>query len=58
MKLLEIEENYNLSPIIFLKSLLVVLSSMIGQNDLRELYKVLLGLEIITINDVLKLDGQ
>jgi len=56
--LLDIEENCNLSPIIFSKSLLVVLSSIMGQKDLDKLYEVLLGLEIMTIDDILKWDGQ
>jgi len=54
MKLLNIDRNCNLSSIIFLKSLSVVLSNMIGQNDLGELYKALLGLEIMTVVDILK----
>ena len=56
--MLDIEENCNLSPIIFSKSLLVVLSSTMGQNDLGKLYEVLLGLGIITINNILKWNGQ
>ena len=58
VKLLEIDMNFNCSPIIFSKSLLVVLSNMMGQNDLVELYNVLLGLGIITVVDTLKWDGQ
>ena len=58
IKLLDIEENCNLSPIIFSKSLLVVLSSTMGQNNLGELYDVLLGLGMITIDNILKWVGQ
>ena len=58
IKLLDIKKNCNLSPIIFSKSLLVVLSSIIGWNDLGELYDVLLGLEMMTVDDILKWVGQ
>jgi len=54
MKLLDIDKNCNLSPIIFSKSLLVVLSNVIEQNDLGKLYEALLCLGIITGIDILK----
>jgi len=54
MKLLDIDINCNISPIIFLKNLLVVLNNTIGQNDLDKLYEALLGLGIITMVDILK----
>ena len=53
MKLLEINMNCSLS-----KSLPIVLSNTIGQNDLGKLYESLLGLEIITVVDILKWDSQ
>ena len=56
--LLDINKNCNLSLIIFSKSLLVVLSNTIGQNDLGKSYEALLGLEIMTVDDILKWDGQ
>ena len=58
IKLLDIEENCILSPIIFSKLFPVVLSNTIGWNNLGKSYKILLGLGIITIDDVLKCDGQ
>ena len=58
MKLLEIDKNCSHSPIIFLNSLLVVLSKTIGQNDLVESYNILFGLGMIIVVDVLKWDGQ
>ena len=58
MKLLEINRNCNRSPIIFSKSLPVVLSNTMGQNDLVESYDTLLGLGIIIVVDTLKWDGQ
>ena len=42
----------------FLMSLPVVLSRTIGQKDLRELYKSLLGLGMITVLVDLKWKGQ
>ena len=42
----------------FLINLPTVLSKMIGLNDLGESYKDLLGLEIMTVVDFLKWDGQ
>jgi len=53
MKLLEINNNWSHSLII-LKSLLVVLSKTIGQNDLVESYDILFGLEMTIMVDVLK----
>ena len=58
IKLLDIEENYNLSPIIFSKSLLVVLSSTMGRNNLGKSYDILLGLGIMTVDNILKWVGQ
>ena len=58
IKLLDIDRNCILSPIIFSKSLLVVLSNVIGQNNLGKLYEVLLCLGIMTGIDILKWDGQ
>jgi len=58
IKLLDIEENCILSPIIFSKSLPVMLSNTMGQNNLGELYEVLLGLEMMTVDNILKCDGQ
>jgi len=54
MKLLDIDRNCNLSPIIFSKSLPVMLSNMIGWNNLGKPYKALLGLGIMTMVDILK----
>jgi len=56
--LLEIDKNCSHSPIIFLKSFPVVLSRIVRQNDLVESYKVLFGLRIITVVEVLKWNGQ
>ena len=58
IKLLEINKNCNYSPIIFSKSFPVVLSRTIGWNNTAELYKVLFGLRIIIVVEVLKWDGQ
>ena len=58
IKLLEIIYNWRHSPIIFSKSFLIVLRRMMGWYDLGELKDVLLGLEITTIFEVLKWDGQ
>jgi len=55
IKLLGIIENCNLSSIIFSESLLVVLSSTIGQNDLGRSYDTLLGLGMMTVDNILKL---
>ena len=57
IKLLDINKNCILSPIIFSKSLLVVLSSTMGQNDLGKSYDALLGLEMMTVDNILKWDG-
>ena len=58
LKLLNIDKNCNLSPIILLKSFLIMLSNMIGWNNLDELYEALLCLGIMTMVDILKWDGQ
>ena len=58
MKLLDIEWNWSLSPIIFLNHLPNVLSSTIGQKYLGESYDDLFSLGMITIVDVLKWEGQ
>ena len=58
MKLLDIDRNCNLSPIIFSKSLPVMLSNMIEWNNLDKSYKALLGLGIMTVVNILKWDGQ
>ena len=57
-KLLEINKNYNYSPIICSNSLPVVLSKTIGWNNLVELYNILFGLEMITVVNILKWDSQ
>jgi len=56
--LLDIKENCILSPIIFSTSLPVVLSNIMGQNNLGESYKVLLDIGMMTVDDALKCDGQ
>ena len=53
IKLLEIDKNCSHYPIIFSKSFSVVLSRIIGQNNLVELYKTLFGLEIIIVVKIL-----
>jgi len=58
MKLFEIIRNCILSLIIFSRSFPIVFNKMIGQKDLGELYDTLLGLEMTTVIDVLKWDGQ
>jgi len=58
IKLLEIIWNWRCSPIIFLKSFPIVLRRTIGQYDLGESNVALLGLEITTVVEVLKWDGQ
>jgi len=58
MKLLEINWNCNLLLMIFLISLPIVLSKIIGQKVLGESYDFLLGLEIIMDVETLKYDGQ
>ena len=58
MKLLEIVWNWRCSPIIFSKSFPIMFKRTISQYNLSESYTVLLGLEIITIVDDLKWDGQ
>ena len=50
--------NWRCSPIIFLKSFLIVFKRTIRQYNLDELYIDLLGLRIMTIVDNLKWDGQ
>ena len=50
--------NYICSPIIFSKSFSIVFKRTIGWKNLRESYKALLDLEIITVIDVLKWDSQ
>jgi len=57
IKLLDIDKNCILSSIIFLKSLPVVLSGIMGQNNLGELYKALLGLKMMIVDNVLKWDS-
>ena len=58
MKSLEINWNYNLLPMIFSISLLIVLSKIIGQKALEELYNFLLGLEIMMDVETLKCNSQ
>jgi len=58
MKLLEIEWNCILSPIIFLINLPSMFKSTIGQKDLGELYNVLLGFGIIINVNILKWEDQ
>ena len=58
MKLLEIVWNWSRSPIIFLKSFPIVLRGTMGQYNLGESNMALLGLEITTMVEVLKWDGQ
>ena len=50
--------NWIISPITFSINLSRVLSKMIGLNNLGELYEDLLGLEMIIVNNLLKLFGQ
>ena len=58
MKLLEIVWNWRWSPIIFSKSFPIMFKRTISQYNLGKLYTVLLGLEIMTVVDNLKWDGQ
>lgn len=58
MKLLEIVWNYNLLLMIFLISLLILLSKMMDWKVLEELYNSLLGLGIIMDVETLKCNGQ
>jgi len=58
MKSLEINWNCNLLLMIFLISLPIVLSKIIGQKVLGKSYDFLLGLEIIMDVETLKYDGQ
>ena len=58
MKLLEINWNCNILLMIFLISLPIVLSKIIGQKVLGESYDFLLGLEIIMDVETLRYDGQ
>jgi len=51
---LEIDWNYNLSPITFLINLLIVLSKTMSQKALGELYDFLLELEIMMDMETLK----
>jgi len=57
MKSLEINWNCNLLLMIFLISLPIVLSKIIGQKVLGKSYDFLLGLEIIMDVETLKYDG-
>ena len=50
--------NWSLSPITFLMSLHTVLRRIIGLNVLGKLYDFLFGLEMITVVDLLKCEGQ
>ena len=58
IKLLLTTWNCNLSPMIFSISFPKVLSKTIGLNDLGKSYDGLLGLGMITVNDILKWFGQ
>ena len=58
MKSLATTWNWILSPITFLINLPSILSKTIGLNDFGESYDVLLGLEIIIVDDLLKWLGQ
>ena len=58
MKLFAVIRNWSLSPMTFSISLPNVLSSTIGLNDLEESYNTLLGLDIMTVINLLKWEGQ
>ena len=58
MKSLATTWNWILSPITFLINLPSIFSKTIGLNDFGESYEVLLGLEIIIVDDLLKWLGQ
>ena len=58
MKLFDAILNWSLSLITFSMSLPTVLRRTIGLNNLEELYNFLFGLEMMTIVDFLKCEGQ
>jgi len=58
IKLFEAVLNWRHSPMTFSMSLLTVLRRTIGLKALGELYDFLLGLEIMTVVDLLKCEGQ
>jgi len=58
MKLFAAIWNYILSPITFLINLPSMFSKTMGLNNLGELYEDLLGLGMITVNNLLKWLGQ
>ena len=58
MTLLDINWNWSLSPMTFLMSLPSIFNSTISLNILGKSYKALLGLEMITDDNILKYIGQ
>ena len=58
MKLFDTILNWSLSPITFSMSLPTMLRRTIGLNDLEESYDFLFGLEMTTVVDFLKYEGQ